>query len=108
MMKAEDIMTTEVITIRGSATVAEAVDLMKYKGLRSLIVEPRTENDPYGMVSETDIVFDTLRAKAAEILGSTSPLNLDPLRYLSQRWFSPQALTFPLPEGSCITANFAC
>ena len=51
--------------------------------------------------------FDTLRAKAAEILGSTSPLNLEPLRYLSQRWFSPQALTFPLPEGSCITANFA-
>ena len=44
MMKAEDIMTTEVVTIRGSATVAEAVDSMKYKGLRSLIVEPRTEN----------------------------------------------------------------
>ena len=57
MMKAEDIMTTEVVTIRGSATVAEAVDLMKYKGLRSLIVEPRTENYPYGMVSETDIVY---------------------------------------------------
>ncbi|GCL35683.1 MAG: CBS domain-containing protein [Sphaerospermopsis sp.] len=57
MMKAEDIMTTEVITIRGSATVAEAVDLMKYKGLRSLVVEPRTENDPYGMVTETDIVY---------------------------------------------------
>ena len=50
--------------------------------------------------------IDTLRAKAAEILGSTSPLSLDPLRYLSQRWFSPQALTFPLPEGSCITAKF--
>jgi CBS-domain-containing membrane protein len=124
MIKAEDIMTTEVVTIRGSATVAEAVALMKERHLRSLIVEPRTENDPYGMITETDIVFDTLRAKAAEILGSTSPLNLEPLRYLSQRWFSPQALkprlrsaltlseaeglTFPLPEGSCITANFAC
>ena len=57
MMKAEDIMTTEVITIRGSATVAEAVSLMKSKGLRSLIVEPRTENDPYGMITETDIVY---------------------------------------------------
>jgi hypothetical protein len=31
-------------------------------------------------------------SQAAEILGSTSPLNLEPLRYLSQRWFSPQAL----------------
>ncbi|MFN7660623.1 MAG: CBS domain-containing protein, partial [Dolichospermum sp.] len=53
MMKAEDIMTTEVITIRGSATVAEAVTWMNSKGLRSLIVEPRTENDPSGMITET-------------------------------------------------------
>ena len=57
MMKAEDIMTTDVVTISGSATVADAVDLMKYKGLRALIVEPRTENDPYGMVTETDIIY---------------------------------------------------
>ena len=68
------------------------------------------------------MVVDTPRSKDTGILGSTSPLSLDPLRYLSQRWFSPQALkprlrsaltlseaeglTFPLPEGSCITANF--
>ena len=57
MMKAEEIMTKEVVTIRGSATVAEAVKLMKDKGLRSLIVETRTENDPYGMVTETDIIY---------------------------------------------------
>ena len=57
MIKAEDIMTTEVVTIRGSATVAEAVALMKERHLRSLIVEPRTENDPYGMITETDIVY---------------------------------------------------
>ncbi|MDJ0734798.1 MAG: CBS domain-containing protein [Nostocaceae cyanobacterium] len=56
MMQAQEIMTTEVITIRGSATVAEAVKLMKDKGLRALIVEPRNEADPYGMVTETDIV----------------------------------------------------
>jgi CBS domain-containing protein len=57
MMKAEDIMTTDVVTIRGSATVADAVKLMKEKGLRALIVDRRTENDPYGMVTETDIVY---------------------------------------------------
>lgn len=57
MMKAEEIMTTTVVTIRGSATVAEAVELMKEKGLRSLIVQPRNESDPYGIVSETDIVY---------------------------------------------------
>ncbi len=35
MMKAQEIMTPTVVTIRGSATVAEAVKLMKEKGLRA-------------------------------------------------------------------------
>ncbi|MFG6094246.1 CBS domain-containing protein [Leptolyngbyaceae cyanobacterium CCMR0082] len=57
MMQAKDIMTADVITISGSATVAEAVELMKNKGLRALIVDRRNEDDPYGMVTETDIVY---------------------------------------------------
>ncbi|MEM9005584.1 MAG: CP12 domain-containing protein [Cyanobacteria bacterium P01_F01_bin.86] len=57
MMKASDIMTQTVVTIRGSATVAEAVKLMKDKGLRALIVEPRYAADPHGMVTETDIIY---------------------------------------------------
>ena len=57
MMKAEEIMTKNVVTIRGSATVADAVKLMKDKGLRALIVEPRNETDPYGMVTETDVIY---------------------------------------------------
>ncbi|MEO1429325.1 MAG: CBS domain-containing protein [Cyanobacteria bacterium J06632_19] len=57
MMKAKDIMTKEVETISGSANVAEAVKLMKEKGLRALIVERRDDNDPYGMITETDIIY---------------------------------------------------
>jgi CBS domain-containing protein len=57
MMKAADIMTKEVVTIRGSATVAQAVNLMKEKGLRALIVQRRHEQDAYGIVTETDIVY---------------------------------------------------
>ncbi len=57
MLKAKDIMTTEVVTIDGSATVAEAVALMKEKGLRALIVERRHEEDAYGIVTETDVVY---------------------------------------------------
>lgn len=56
-MKASDIMTTEVVTIRGSATVAEAVTTMKEKRLRALIVATRTDEDAYGMVTETDIAY---------------------------------------------------
>ncbi|WP_443029076.1 CP12 domain-containing protein [Spirulina sp. CS-785/01] len=57
-MKASEIMTTDVVTIRGSATVADAVKLMKEKGLRSLIVNRRTDEDAYGIVTETDIVYN--------------------------------------------------
>jgi len=57
MMKAEDIMTKDVVTIRGAATVAQAVKLMKEKGLRALIVERRHPQDAYGIVTETDIVY---------------------------------------------------
>ncbi|MGF1542426.1 MAG: CP12 domain-containing protein [Pleurocapsa sp.] len=57
MLTAKDIMTTEVITISGSATVAEAVKLMKNNRLRALVVERRSDLDPYGIVTETDIVY---------------------------------------------------
>lgn len=57
MLQAQEIMTRNVVTIRGSATVADAVKLMKEKQLRGLIVEPRHEQDPYGIVTETDIVY---------------------------------------------------
>ncbi|MEA5617322.1 CBS domain-containing protein [Cronbergia sp. UHCC 0137] len=56
-MKAEDIMTRDVVTIRGSATVAEAVGLMREKGLRALVVDRRYDDDAYGIVTETDIVY---------------------------------------------------
>jgi len=56
-LKAKDIMTTEVVTIEPSATVAEAVALMKERGLRALIVERLNEEDAYGIVTETDIVY---------------------------------------------------
>ncbi|MBH8573794.1 CBS domain-containing protein [Nostocaceae cyanobacterium CENA369] len=60
MMKAEDIMTKDVVTIRGSATVAEAVGLMKEKGLRALVVDRRYDDDAYGIVTETDIVYKVI------------------------------------------------
>jgi len=50
-------MTKDVVTIRGAATVADAVKLMKEKGLRSLVVKRRSADDAYGIVTETDIVY---------------------------------------------------
>jgi CBS domain-containing protein len=56
MLKASDIMTQDVATIRGSATVAEAVKLMRLKNLRALIVDLRSRQDAYGILTQTDIV----------------------------------------------------
>ncbi len=57
MPKVKDIMTTNVVSIQGSATVAEAVALMKEQQLRDLVVEPRSIEDAYGIVTEADIVY---------------------------------------------------
>jgi CBS domain-containing protein len=56
-MKAADIMNTNVVTVSGSATVAEAVQLMKDKQTRALIVERRSDDDAYGIVTETDVTY---------------------------------------------------
>ncbi|MFW9257153.1 CHAT domain-containing protein [Nostoc sp. CALU 546] len=47
-------------------------------------------------------LVDTPRNKSTGILGSTRPLKLSSLRYLAQRWDSPQALTLGMPYPSCI------
>jgi CBS domain-containing protein len=57
MLTAADIMTTDVAIIRSSATIAEAVKLMRERGLRSLIVDRMHEQDAYGMIAETDVVY---------------------------------------------------
>jgi CBS domain-containing protein len=60
MLKAADIMTKDVATIRSSATVAEAVKLMRARDWRALIVERRHEQDAYGIISESDIVHKVI------------------------------------------------
>jgi CBS domain-containing protein len=57
MLKASDIMTQEVVLVHGSATVAEAIKLMRLKGVRTLIVDIRSTEDAYGIVTQTDIVY---------------------------------------------------
>lgn len=57
MLKASDIMTEDVATIRSSATVADAVKLMKTRGWRALIVDRRNDRDAYGIITESDIVY---------------------------------------------------
>jgi CBS domain-containing protein len=55
-MKAIEIMTKNVVTIRGSAPVATAIKIMREKKLSTLIVERRHSQDPYGIVTDGDII----------------------------------------------------
>ncbi len=60
MLFVKDIMTKPVIVIRSSATVENAIWLMRTKRVRSLIVEEAYEQGPYGIVTERDIVYNVL------------------------------------------------
>jgi len=75
MARARDIMTTDVVTVDGSATVAEAVKLMKEKKVRALMVDRRSEEDAYGIVTQRDVVYgvvaqdlDASEVKISEIM----------------------------------------
>jgi len=57
MARARDIMVTDVVMVDGSATAAEAVELMKAKQVRALIVDRRSDDDAYGIVTQRDVVY---------------------------------------------------
>ena len=78
-LHARDIMQVEMATILGDMTVSEAASLMRYEGVRSLLVEPRTPDDPYGIITYSDIVskvlaegYDPKKVDVARIM--TKPL----------------------------------
>jgi CBS domain-containing protein len=62
-MKVKDIMTTDVLIVGDSATVYDAVEFMKEKRVRSLVVERHSDRDNYGIVTISDIVFKTIGKK---------------------------------------------
>lgn len=59
-LTARDIMQIEVATILGDATISDAAEMMRLEGVRSLLIVPRNDNDPYGIVTYSDIVSKVL------------------------------------------------
>lgn len=55
-MKVRDVMHKEVVSIDGSATVAEAVRLMRQRRVSSLLVNRRNQDDAWGIVVRKDVV----------------------------------------------------
>jgi predicted transcriptional regulator len=54
--KARDVMETELVYIDGSATVSDAVQLMLRESVTSLIVDRRTSDDAWGIITQKDVV----------------------------------------------------
>jgi CBS domain-containing protein len=57
MLTVAGIMTEVVAIIPSAATVADAIALMQRRQVRSLLVERRQKNMPYGLVTDRDIVY---------------------------------------------------
>lgn len=54
--KARDVMTKDVVYVDGSATIAQAVTLMRQRGVSSLLVNRRNHDDAWGIVTRKDVV----------------------------------------------------
>jgi CBS domain-containing protein len=54
--KAADVMTKNVVYIDGNETVANAIELMKEKGISSLIVNRRGPEDTWGIMTRKDVI----------------------------------------------------
>ena len=56
----KDVMTPEVHTIDRTATVREAVRMMRDTRISSIIIERREEGDEYGLLAVTDIAAEVI------------------------------------------------
>lgn len=54
-IKVSDVMTTSIKTIDATATVLEAINVMRDAGVSSLVAERRDASDEYGLVVVSDI-----------------------------------------------------
>ncbi|MBP9490186.1 MAG: CBS domain-containing protein [Aliarcobacter sp.] len=55
-MLVEELMKKNVTTIKPYATLKEALQLMKEKNLKSLVVEKNSASDAYGLITNTQIL----------------------------------------------------
>ena len=63
--KVSDVMTASIKTIDATATVAEAIQMMRETGVSSLVTERRDESDEFGLVVVSDIARDVISKNRA-------------------------------------------
>jgi len=106
--KAVDVMTKDVVCVEGTATVADAVRLMRQKRVSSLFVNRRSEEDAWGIVTRKDVVCkvvdpgkDPAEVKAFEIM-SKPLITVSPglaLKYCARLFNSAGIRRAPVFDG---------
>lgn len=64
-IKVSDVMTTTIKTIDATATVADAIEVMRESGVSSLVAERRDASDEYGLVVVSDIAKQVIAENRA-------------------------------------------
>ncbi len=66
MLLVKDIMVREVVTVSPFATIREAMQVMKQRGVKSLVVDKRHEHDAFGIITYTNLL-QTIVAEEGDI-----------------------------------------
>ncbi|RLC45488.1 MAG: hypothetical protein DRH70_07410 [Candidatus Coatesbacteria bacterium] len=82
-MKAKDLMTKQVEFIDGSKTVAEAIRQMTERNVSSLIVDHRSIEDAYGILTRKDIVTKVIATGADPHATKVADIMSKPLVFAS-------------------------
>jgi len=60
VIKVKDVMATDVVTIDCGAALLDALKLMMERGVKSLVIPPRSDSDAFGILTFTDIAKKVL------------------------------------------------
>ncbi len=60
IVRVQDVMQCEVLSIDGMATAKEAAELMRTSGVSELLVSKRSDDDAWGIVTINDLVRDVI------------------------------------------------
>jgi len=109
--RAGDVMTKEVICIEGTATVADAVRLMRERKVSSVFVNRRGQEDAWGIITRKDVVCkvidpgkDPAEVKVFEIM-SKPLITVSPglaLKYCARLFNSAGIRRAPVFDGKDI------
>ncbi len=79
LIRAKELMSTDLHFIDGMATAAEAAELMRLKNTDTLLVHKRNENDAFGIVSVQDLVTKVILPERAPLSVNVYELMTKPI-----------------------------